>query len=88
MLALVFSTIVFIFYLSVENKTHFLQRDKMTGFYRRDFYENKLNKLDNFSMLIIDIDNFKQINDTYGHKKGDDIIHYVAKRILDNIRQK
>ncbi len=88
MLALVFSTIVFIFYLSIENKTHFLQRDKMTGFYRRDFYENKLNKLDNFSMLIIDIDNFKQINDTYGHKKGDDIIHYVAKRILDNIRQK
>ncbi|MEF1208002.1 GGDEF domain-containing protein, partial [Photobacterium damselae] len=60
----------------------------MTGFYRRDFYEKKLNKLDNFSMLLIDIDNFKKINDTYGHKKGDDVIRQVARLIMDNIRQK
>ncbi|ODA21228.1 GGDEF domain-containing protein [Photobacterium damselae] len=87
-LAFVFSSIIFVFYLSIENRTHFLQRDRMTGFYRRDFYEKKLNKLDNFSMLLIDIDNFKKINDTYGHKKGDDVIRQVARLIMDNIRQK
>ncbi len=87
-LSFVFSSIIFVFYLSIENRTHFLQRDRMTGFYRRDFYEKKLNKLDNFSMLLIDIDNFKQINDTYGHKRGDDVIRQVARRIIDNIRHK
>lgn len=33
-----------------------IYRDRMTGFYRRDFYEPRLKKLNQFSMLIIDID--------------------------------
>ncbi|WP_322804773.1 GGDEF domain-containing protein [Vibrio alfacsensis] len=63
-----------------------LHQDRMTGFYRRDFYEKRLKRLNTFSLLLIDIDSFKSINDTYGHKKGDDVITEVTKRISSQIR--
>ncbi|GHA55522.1 GGDEF domain-containing protein [Photobacterium aphoticum] len=70
-----------------RRNSHSLQKDKMTNFYRRDYYEPRLKKQTDFSLLIIDIDHFKSINDTHGHKKGDDIIAKCAKRILGLIRQ-
>ena len=63
-----------------------IKRDTMTGFYRRDFFEPKLNKMRDFSILIVDIDFFKTINDTYGHKTGDDVITEVTHRIASQIR--
>ncbi|WP_235604318.1 GGDEF domain-containing protein [Photobacterium kishitanii] len=42
----------------------------------------------NFNLLIIDIDHFKKINDTYGHEVGDDVIRHVAQRINNSIRTK
>ena len=70
----------------IKQRQQSLHQDKMTGFYRRDFFEPRLNKLNSFSMLIIDIDFFKAINDTYGHKKGDDVITEVTHRIASQIR--
>ncbi|ACH63992.1 ggdef domain protein [Aliivibrio fischeri MJ11] len=71
---------------NVKRSKFLLQYDTMTGFYRRDFYEKRLKKMKAFSLLIIDIDNFKQINDTYGHKKGDEVIQQIAQRILASVR--
>jgi len=39
---------------------------------------------DSFSVLYIDLDNFKAYNDTYGYQKGDDLINYTAQ-VLKNI---
>lgn len=65
------------------------EKDSMTQIYNRLTFEKKVNhilsensvdsdeNLD-FSLLIIDIDNFKEVNDNYGHKIGDEVIMEVV----------
>lgn len=40
-----------------------------------------------FGILMIDVDYFKIINDTYGHTLGDEILKLVAKSLVSNIKQ-
>jgi diguanylate cyclase (GGDEF)-like protein len=40
-----------------------------------------------FSLLFVDLDRFKEYNDTYGHQAGDDVLSAVARCIGENIRQ-
>jgi diguanylate cyclase (GGDEF)-like protein len=62
--------------------------DALTGLYnRRGLFElghfefNKAQELDRpFSAIMIDIDHFKQVNDTYGHEVGDIVLQAMAKR--------
>ena len=76
------------FKIYLVNKRSHIQRDQMTNFYRRDYYEKKWLKQRNFNLLIIDIDHFKKVNDTYGHEVGDDVIRHIAKIINHCIHSK
>lgn len=69
------------------------QRDGLTGLFRRGVFNEKLNeeiiKAKNFKhtlgLMLIDIDHFKNINDTYGHQVGDDVLKEVARIIKENV---
>lgn len=49
-------------------------------------FENFLRFGEKFSLLMIDIDNFKMVNDTYGHPVGDTVLAGVSRCLLDSLR--
>jgi diguanylate cyclase (GGDEF)-like protein len=69
--------------------------DPLTGLYNRRSFTKAMGRLleqadrygEPISLLMIDIDRFKSINDTYGHSAGDDVIRAVADTILSSIRK-
>ncbi|MDD2832775.1 MAG: diguanylate cyclase [Methylotenera sp.] len=71
------------------------QRDTLTGAYNRGYFDNALQAefdLSNrqglpFTIAMVDIDHFKQINDKYGHPTGDAILVAVVREIFGQIRQ-
>ncbi|NRG32954.1 diguanylate cyclase domain-containing protein [Niallia circulans] len=64
--------------------------DHLTKLYSRNYLDEKIQMSlledKEGTFILIDIDDFKLINDTYGHQIGDDIIIQVANIIKDNIR--
>lgn len=62
--------------------------DALTGLYNRSAYEAMWarGRRENVALLIVDVDMFKQINDTYGHDVGDRVLVRVAKVLLDSFR--
>jgi diguanylate cyclase (GGDEF)-like protein len=74
------------------DKAKFLsEKDFLTGAYNRRFvYESfpKLNKKSSYiSILLIDINNFKQLNDKYGHESGDKALKVLGSLLLKNTRK-
>lgn len=76
--------------LSLQYSTiHELQKDALTGFYLRHDMEtsielalsNALEKSRPLSILMLDIDHFKNVNDAYGHQAGDKVLQQIAKLI-------
>jgi diguanylate cyclase (GGDEF)-like protein len=67
------------------------RRDGLTKLYTRGAFFEMAEKLlagrnNPYSVLMIDLDNFKNINDTYGHVAGDAVIRQAACLILQSIR--
>ncbi|MEN6326459.1 MAG: sensor domain-containing diguanylate cyclase [Syntrophomonas sp.] len=68
--------------------------DILTGAYNRRKFEDDLNSIINkkekqdiqFSLILFDIDHFKVINDLFGHKIGDHVLHRISELVLENIR--
>ncbi len=65
-------------------------KDGLTGLYNRrfldQFIEVNLNSEKEFSVMMIDIDFFKQVNDTYGHDVGDTVIKELSSVLQNNIK--
>jgi diguanylate cyclase (GGDEF)-like protein len=69
--------------------------DPLTGLYNRRHFEqvtrcelvNTAQDGKPCSLMILDIDHFKRINDTYGHSIGDEVLRSLARVIRSNIRQ-
>ncbi|MGO7541896.1 PleD family two-component system response regulator [Rhizobium ruizarguesonis] len=79
---------------SVKQTIELAVTDPLTGLYNRRYLDNHLNVLFNRSMargrplsvLITDIDRFKQVNDTYGHDGGDEVLREFSNRVRSTIR--
>ena len=65
--------------------------DPLTGIYRKQFFDTKLKEElkenNDFTLVIVDIDNFKKVNDTFGHLVGDKVLKEFTSLIQDNLRQ-
>jgi diguanylate cyclase (GGDEF)-like protein len=84
---------------AIEKEYHaklfnFAARDALTGLFNKRFI---INELENhfriarrshrpFSIIMIDIDDFKQINDRYGHQAGDDYLKQLAVLFVSSLR--
>ncbi len=89
----------FIEHVRIARKFRKLQnsvyKDPLTGTYNRRFLEEMF-KIEEeeyrkfkkgFCMLFIDLDNFKEVNDKYGHVKGDEVLKLIADRIKKFLRE-
>ena len=65
-----------------------LYRDALTGAYNRRFYEDEVRGMkERAGVAVIDLDDFKLYNDTYGHHAGDMVLETVADIIRNFIRK-
>ncbi|WP_240783426.1 diguanylate cyclase [Rahnella sp. CFA14(1/10)] len=67
------------------------QTDPMTGLFNRRglamTLESVIQQRQQFSVIALDIDHFKSINDSYGHNIGDEVIKSLAEQIRNNARE-
>ena len=71
-----------------ERLSHEASHDALTGLFNRGAYELFMDSVDtsHMAMILIDVDYFKQVNDTYGHAVGDRILKRVAETLRSNFR--
>ena len=101
-IGVIFSIIGFIYTITTSKKHTKLidelkdeaMHDGMTGLLNHKFFEKRLDEEiersnryeEKITLLFLDLDNFKRINDTYGHQFGDYVLKVTASIIADNVR--
>jgi diguanylate cyclase (GGDEF)-like protein len=94
-LAAEFKTIEDMVKRSRKRLSSLANEDKLTGLYNRQHFD-KVSKSEfsnvkktgqPLSVLFVDIDHFKKVNDTYGHKKGDEVLKVVSQLVQISCRK-
>lgn len=83
-------------YQFVNNLYHLVFRDALTTMYNRRYIDKQLPleiarvRQNNrpFSLIMTDIDYFKQVNDRYGHAVGDEVLKFFALKLHEHVRHK
>jgi diguanylate cyclase (GGDEF)-like protein len=78
-----------------EGLLRFAFTDYLTGLKTRGYFEQQLDleikrcerKKEKFALLMIDIDHFKQLNDTHGHHVGDQVLRDVSAILMKDMRE-
>ncbi len=79
---------------NLEKMLNLANKDYLTGLYnRRYFFEaadkyvlDAIDAKEPFAVAMFDLDDFKQINDTYGHEAGDIVLQSFASIVLEHVR--
>lgn len=79
----------------IENLKTAVRVDSLTQLANRAYFDEKMMEMirlrkryeDPFSLMMIDVDNFKQINDNHGHQAGDRILKGVAFKLKTSLRE-
>ncbi len=77
-----------------EKLEHMAQHDKLTGLFNRRYLKIKIKEAmqqskrhnEKLAIVFVDLDNFKPINDKFGHETGDLVLKKLGKRLLKNVR--
>jgi diguanylate cyclase (GGDEF)-like protein len=77
-----------------ENLRHIAYHDSLTGLYNHRYFHEQLpyefERAQRYghrlSVIMLDVDHFKEVNDRYGHLTGDDLLAFLGKLVNENIR--
>jgi diguanylate cyclase (GGDEF)-like protein/PAS domain S-box-containing protein len=74
-----------------EDLQYLSTHDALTGAYNRTYFEAEMDRLQKgrrfpVSIIMLDTDNLKQINDTYGHARGDKLLQTLTNLVKDILR--
>ncbi len=72
---------MFSYYLDMERLAF---KDPLTGIYNRQFIKSYFKRIKNQkgTLLLLDLDGFKRVNDTLGHEAGDDVLVETAEKLM------
>lgn len=86
----IFIAYLFLFLMNMRRNYILLHIDSLTELFNRRLFERHINqrgKIKILSVYYIDINNFKMINDQYGHEEGDRILKMVANVLREALRK-